>query len=91
MLSRRLRSELTDLGFRHRLVAAPNPYAARVLANAHDEIGIDDPQRLLMRDLIPGTPQLDGRIFSAMRDMRAGRFRIGTATVINCMMMDAEM
>ncbi|MBN8213914.1 MAG: DNA polymerase Y family protein [Xanthomonadales bacterium] len=44
MLSRRLRSELGDLGFRHRLVAAPNPYATRVLANAYDEIGIDDPQ-----------------------------------------------
>ena len=41
-LSRRLRAEMTDLGFRHRIVAAPNPHAARVLANAHEEIGIDE-------------------------------------------------
>ncbi|KAF1006033.1 MAG: hypothetical protein GAK32_02551 [Pseudomonas fluorescens] len=32
----RLRKELTGLGFRHRIVAAPNPAAARVLANAYD-------------------------------------------------------
>jgi protein ImuB len=43
-MSRRLRSELADLGFRHRLVAAPNPYAARVLANAYEEVGIDQVQ-----------------------------------------------
>ena len=32
----RLREELGALGFRHRITAAPNPAAARVLANAHD-------------------------------------------------------
>src|SRR5690606_27259829 len=32
----RLREELTALGFRHRIVLAPNPIAARMLANAHD-------------------------------------------------------
>ena len=32
----RLREELTQLGFRHRIVAAPNPVAARVLTNAYD-------------------------------------------------------
>ena len=36
-IERRLRSELTKLGFRHRLVAAPFPHAARVLAQALDE------------------------------------------------------
>jgi len=36
----RLREELTELGFRHRIVAAPNPAAARVLANAHDGIAV---------------------------------------------------
>lgn len=36
----RLREELTLLGFRHRIVAAPNPAAARVLANAHDGIAV---------------------------------------------------
>ena len=40
-LERRLREELTALGFRHRIVAAPNPHAARVLANVHDSLGID--------------------------------------------------
>ncbi|MBN8741089.1 MAG: DNA repair nucleotidyltransferase [Lysobacterales bacterium 69-70] len=41
---RRLRQELTDLGFRHRLVAAPNAWAARTLANVHDGVAIDAPQ-----------------------------------------------
>lgn len=38
----RLRSELRELGFRHRIVAAPNPHAARVLANVHDGLEVDD-------------------------------------------------
>lgn len=38
----RLRDELTALGFRHRIVAAPNPLAARMLANAHDGLGVDE-------------------------------------------------
>ncbi len=38
---RRLRCELGELGFRHRLVVAPNPYAARVLANTHASLAID--------------------------------------------------
>lgn len=38
----RLRSELTALGFRHRLVAAPNPVAARMLANAYDGLAVAD-------------------------------------------------
>lgn len=42
-IERRLRSELTELSFRHRLVAAPFPHAARVLAQAHDGLGIDAP------------------------------------------------
>lgn len=40
-IERRLRSELTDMGFRHRLVAAPNPFAAHVLARVHDGLGVD--------------------------------------------------
>ncbi|WP_373401818.1 hypothetical protein, partial [Klebsiella pneumoniae] len=31
-------------GFRHRLVAAPTPHAARVLANVHDGLGLDAQQ-----------------------------------------------
>jgi protein ImuB len=38
----RLRSELGELGFRHRIVAAPNPVAARVLANLHDGLVVAD-------------------------------------------------
>jgi protein ImuB len=43
----RLREELTQLGFRHRIVAAPNPAAARALANAHDGLAVAgiDPMR----------------------------------------------
>jgi len=37
----RLREELTGLGFRHRIVVAPNPVAARMLANAHDGLTIE--------------------------------------------------
>src|SRR5690625_2564111 len=36
----RLREELIQLGFAHRIVAAPNPVAARALANAHDGLAI---------------------------------------------------
>ena len=38
----RLREELTSLGFRHRITVAPNPAAARVLANAHDGLAVGD-------------------------------------------------
>ncbi len=37
----RLREELAELGFRHRIVLAPNPFAARVLANVHDGLAVD--------------------------------------------------
>jgi protein ImuB len=39
-LERRLRSELTELGCPHRLAAAPNATAARVLASRHDGLAI---------------------------------------------------
>ncbi|MFC5568909.1 Y-family DNA polymerase [Lysobacter yangpyeongensis] len=41
-LEARLREELQALGFRHRLVVAPNPHAARVLANVHDGLAVGD-------------------------------------------------
>ncbi|MGH8192246.1 MAG: Y-family DNA polymerase [Rhodanobacteraceae bacterium] len=41
-LQARLRVELDELGFRHRIALAPNPHAARVLAGAHDGIAIFD-------------------------------------------------
>lgn len=43
-IEQRLRNELHELGFRHRLVAAPTAHAARVLANVHDGLGIDAQQ-----------------------------------------------
>lgn len=48
-----LREELTALGFRHRIVAAPNPVAARVLANAHDglAVGEGEPMRRALGQL----------------------------------------
>jgi protein ImuB len=36
----RLRHELTALGFSHRIVVAPNPVAARMLANGHDGLSV---------------------------------------------------
>lgn len=42
----RLRQELDALGFRHRITAAPNPTAARILANVHDGLAIHDNQAL---------------------------------------------
>ena len=35
-----LRADLGELGFRHRITLAPNPYAARALANVHDGLAI---------------------------------------------------
>jgi protein ImuB len=37
----RLREELSGLGFRHRIVVAPNPVAARMLANVHDGLAVE--------------------------------------------------
>lgn len=42
----RLREELIALGFQHRITLAPNPAAARVLANAHDGLAITDTRTL---------------------------------------------
>lgn len=40
----RLREELRALGFRHRIVLASNPVAARMLANAHDGLAVSAPE-----------------------------------------------
>lgn len=45
----RLRKELDELGFRHRITAAPNPAAARILANSHDGLAVLDEQELQQR------------------------------------------
>lgn len=41
-LEAQMREELKLLGFRHHLVAAPNPHAARVLANAHNGLAVGE-------------------------------------------------
>ncbi|HEX7814441.1 DNA polymerase Y family protein [Dyella sp.] len=46
-LEARLREDLRELGFRHRIVLAPHPWAARVLANVHDGLAVIDEQPLL--------------------------------------------
>jgi protein ImuB len=38
----RMREELRAMGFRHRVVVAPNPWAARALANVQDEVVVDE-------------------------------------------------
>ena len=50
----RLREELTELGFRHRIVLAPNPAAARMLANVHDGVAV--PQAGALRSLLEQMP-----------------------------------
>ena len=45
-LETRLREELNTLGFQHRITLAPNPAAARVLANAHDGLAVTDTETL---------------------------------------------
>jgi protein ImuB len=42
----RLRHELTEMGFSHRIVVAPNPVAARMLANAHDGLAVTGCEQL---------------------------------------------
>lgn len=41
-LEARWRAELCDLGFQHRITLAPNPVAARVLANARDGLALEE-------------------------------------------------
>ena len=43
-LRQRLSAELHELGFRHRIVAAPNPHAARVLSNLGEHDAVDEAQ-----------------------------------------------
>ena len=45
-LEARVREELRALGFGHRITLAPNPAAARVLANVHDGLAVTDTDSL---------------------------------------------
>lgn len=52
-LRKRLSRELTELGFHHRLIAAPNPHAARALANIHDALAVDEASLPKTLDTLP--------------------------------------
>ncbi|NQD95788.1 DNA polymerase Y family protein, partial [Pseudomonas sp. CrR25] len=45
-LEARLREELKNLGFQHRITVAPNPAAARMLANTHDGLAVPNDEGL---------------------------------------------
>ena len=48
-----LRKELTELGFQHRIVVAPNAAAARALVNCHDGLAVDESQLRKTLSLLP--------------------------------------
>ncbi|RRV10410.1 DNA polymerase Y family protein [Pseudomonas sp. v388] len=67
----RLREELTALGFRHRIVVAPNPVAARMLANVHDGLAVANASSLRsMLETMPldriGLPKETATAFARM-------------------------
>lgn len=49
----RLREGLQAQRIRHRIVAAPNPHAARVLANVHDRLAVDEKGLKRALDAVP--------------------------------------
>lgn len=67
----RLRQELTGLGFGHRITLAPNPVAARVLANASDSLAVRDDASLsaAMRTLPVALLGFDPDIVQALSRM----------------------
>ncbi len=72
----RLREELAQLGFRHRIVAAPNPQAARVLAEVHDGLGVDEGRLdAVLGDLPVEYAGLDADIATALVRMGLRRLR----------------
>lgn len=75
-ISRRLSSELAVMGFQHRLTAAPNPVAARVLANVHAVIGVDATQ---LEAVLAGLPiERSGLPMDAVETLhRSGLRRLG--------------
>ncbi|MBT8767558.1 Y-family DNA polymerase [Metapseudomonas boanensis] len=81
----RLRSELAELGFRHRIVAAPNPAAARMLANAHDGLAVTDQAEL---HLILGQLPVDRAGWS--REVATAFGRMGLRSVRQVMALPRE-
>lgn len=74
-LEARLREELAALGFGHRITLAPNPAAARVLANVHDGLAVTD-SAMLQRVLAP----LPVERIGLPRDVTTAFVRMGLRT-----------
>jgi protein ImuB len=72
----RLRQELTALGFSHRIVVAPNPVAARMLANAHDGLAVTRADELRNR-----LEQMPVERIGLGRDVAVALSRMGLRTL----------
>ena len=60
VIEQRLRTDLTELGFRHRLAAAATPHAAYVLAGTHDGFAAASPE--IMRRALAAVPLHQARL-----------------------------
>ena len=76
-LETRLREELQALGFSHRITLAPNPAAARVLANVHDGLAVTDTESLhrVLAELPVERLGLSREVASALTRMGLRTFR----------------
>ena len=76
-LEKRLRAELQALGFSHRITLAPNPAAARVLANVHDSLAVTDTESLhrVLADLPVERLGLSREVTNALSRMGLRTFR----------------
>lgn len=72
-----LREDLAALGFRHRITLAPNPYAARALANVHDGLAItsEAPLRNALGQLPVERSGLPPEVATSLRRMGLRRLR----------------
>jgi protein ImuB len=70
-LEAQLRADLAELGFRHRLTLAPNPWAARALANAHDGLALTEaaPLQRALDQLPVERSGLPAEVASSLRRM----------------------
>ncbi|QOW20576.1 DNA polymerase Y family protein [Lysobacter ciconiae] len=77
-----LREDLKSLGFRHRITLAPNPYAARALANQHDGLAIltDGPLHNALAQLPVERSGLPAEVASSLR--RMGLSKLGQVVAL---------
>ncbi len=69
--AQRLRQDLTELGFQHRLALAPTPLAAGVLAQAQDGAALTSPERLTnaLRNVPLAAAPLADSVITALHGM----------------------